>query len=147
MGDGVCVCWKRVCVGLSVTLLWNRSIKHPLVFVTLVLADVCENAFCLYSLYQTVRKNRVVPKNNDDDAGVNEKRSLVFGRKRSSVYNAMENMKHQSNADERQGTALFIVSILLQREMVETMVPFQALGVMSILYVCDQEALLSFLDS
>ena len=127
------VCTHEICLSIMLT-----SIKHPLVFVTLVLADVCENAFCLYSLYQTVRKTRVVPMN--DDTGVNDKRSLALEKRSSSVYNAIENMKHQSNAKERQGTALFIVSILLQRETVETMVPFQALGVMSILYLCDVKA-------
>ena len=38
---------------------------------------------------------------------------------------------------ERHGTALFIVATLLQREMIETIVPIQSFGVLSVLYWVD----------
>ena len=128
------VCVHEICLSIMLT-----SIKHPLVFVTLVLADVCENAFCLYSLYQTVHKaKKIVPMNDDNDD--NHQGSSALMKRSSSVYIAIKNLQEQSNTKDRQGTALFIIAVLLQREMVETMIPLQALGIMSILYMCDVKA-------
>ena len=39
--------------------------------------------------------------------------------------------------EPRQGTILFIAATLLQRELVETIVPLQSLGVISVLYAVD----------
>ena len=66
------------------------SIKHPLVFVTLVLADVFENAFCLWSLSRSKasRSSTVVPIEEDGTStntkSSHEKKSLT--KRSSSVF-------------------------------------------------------------
>ena len=71
----------EICLSVMIT-----SIKHPLVFVTLVLADVFENAFCLWSLSRSKSsRNTVVPVDESDASSHgqsnHEKKSLT---KRSS---------------------------------------------------------------
>ena len=48
----------EICLSVMIT-----SIKHPLVFVSLVMSDVLENSFCLWSLARNVKRvnNRVSP--------------------------------------------------------------------------------------
>ena len=124
-------------ISLSVMI---TSIKHPLVFVTLVLADVFENAFCLWSLSRSKapRSSTVVPM-EEHDASIHttsshEKKSLT---KRSSSVFALAKDLRDVKDESSEGTALFIAAILLQREMCETIVPMQAMFVMSILYISD----------
>ena len=101
------------------------SIKHPLVFATLILSDVVENAFCLWSLSRSRSSNVVAPVVTNDSSRPPVKSLL---RRSSSVYALTK------DACTSEGTALFIAAILLQREMVETIVPMQAALVMSVLY-------------
>ncbi len=124
----------EICLSVMIT-----SIKHPLVFVTLVLADVFENAFCLWSLNRSkVSSNSVVPieehNASTQETSTHEKKSLT---KRSSSVVALAKDLREVKDESSQGTALFIAAILLQREMCETIVPMQALFVMSILYASD----------
>ena len=51
----------EICLSVMIT-----SIKHPLVFVTLVLADVFENAFCLWSLDRSKASSTTVVPVEDD---------------------------------------------------------------------------------
>ena len=53
----------EICLSVMIT-----SIKHPLVFVALVLSDVFENAFCLWSLNRSKvsRTSTVVPIEEED---------------------------------------------------------------------------------
>ena len=130
------------------------NIKHPAIFVVLVVADVVENAYCLYSLRRvTSREKKGGPKQStvvplqhlNETEATNEpptkcsgpqKKSLV--KRTSTVYAAMRDLKAMAAdrpaGDAQYGTALFIVATLLQRELVETLVPLQALVVTSIFY-------------
>ena len=102
------------------------SIKHPLVFVSLVLSDVLENTFCLWSLAKNTKKsNRVSPEGEDHET---RKKSLT---RRSS--NVVSLVRDDANLSD-QGTALFIATTLLQREAVETLVPMQAAAILTLLY-------------
>ena len=91
--------------------------KHPLVFVSLVLSDVMENSFCLWSLARNSRKrsNRVMPESKDEE----EKKSTKSLTRRSSSIVSLV-MNEDAISDE--GTSLFIAATLLQRELVETLV-------------------------
>jgi len=122
----------EICLSTMIT-----SIKHPLVFVTLVLADVFENAFCLWSLSRSKSSsNAIVPvdstthKNN-----THHKKSLT--KRSSSVFSLAKDLREVKDDESSQGTALFIAAILLQREMAETIVPMQAAVVMTLLYASD----------
>ena len=109
----------EICLSVMIT-----SIKHPLVFVSLVLSDVLENTFCLWSLARNTNKsNRVSPAGEEQNT---RKKSLT---RRSS--NVVSLVKDKSNLSD-QGTALFIAATLLQREAVETLVPMQALSLIHI---------------
>ena len=123
------VCCNEICLSIMLT-----SIKHPLVYSILILADVGENAFCLYSLYRIISKNKIVPA-LVGDSGVVEKQTLT--KRTSSVYKVISTINDATTPRERQGTVLFIAATLLQREAVETLVPFQALGVISFMYAMD----------
>ena len=125
----------EICLSFMMT-----SINHPLVLVILILADVLENCYCLYSLRRmvssSIKSNKVVPEDSEsvvrDDCEITTKRKS-FTKRTSSVYNLVQNLDSKS-ADERRGTALFIAATLLQRELVETIVPIQSLGMISVLY-------------
>ena len=113
------------------------SIKHPLVFVTLVLADVFENAFCLWSLSRSkASSSAVVPVEQDYLGNTTSTHKKSLTKRSSSLLSLSKDLRGVKD-ESSEGTALFIAAILLQREMCETIVPMQAALVMSILYVSD----------
>jgi hypothetical protein len=122
----------EICLSTMIT-----SIKHPLVFVTLVLADVFENAFCLWSLSRSKSSsNAIVPVDSTIHRhNTLHKKSLT--KRSSSVFSLAKDLREVKDDESSQGTALFIAAILLQREMVETIVPMQAAVVMTLLYASD----------
>lgn len=141
----------EICLSFMMT-----SINHPLVLVVLILADVLENCFCLYSLHRMVRSlhsNKIVPEeritepSKETDIIEGNKRRLLTERS-SSVYKLIRNLDKKST-EEIRGTALFIAATLLQRELVETILPLQSIGVISMLYWLDvkSNSLVSSWDS
>jgi hypothetical protein len=122
----------EICLSTMIT-----SIKHPLVFVTLVLADVFENAFCLWSLSRSKpSSNVIVPVDSTTHRhNTHHKKSLT--KRSSSVFSLAKDLREVKDDESSQGTALFIAATLLQREMVETIVPMQAAVVMTLLYASD----------
>jgi hypothetical protein len=119
----------EICLSVMIT-----SIKHPLVFVSLVLSDVLENSFCLWSLARNVNKssNRVSPVSiENEEENIKKNKSLT--RRSSNVVSLVMNKEDVSD----NGTALFIAATLLQREAVETLVPIQAAAMLSMLYQAD----------
>ena len=128
----------EICLTLMMT-----SISHPLIFIMLILCDILENAFCLWSLHRTIngvskRSNKIVPEHEkgDENGSSHEKRKTLTKRS-SSVYSLMKDLGTTTSTEERQGTALFIAATLLQRELIETFVPIQAMGIISFLYSLD----------
>jgi hypothetical protein len=119
------VMMHEICLSVMIT-----SIKHPLVFMSLILSDVLENSFCLWSLARNSKgsTNRVSPA-EEYEVGEEERRKS-FTRRSTNVISLVINKDELSN----QGTALFIAATLLQREAVETLVPIQASFVLSLLY-------------
>ena len=109
------------------------GIKHPIVFVVLVTADVMENLYCLLSLYLRLRgsRNKIAPLDDHNNDTEHHLKSLA--KRTSSVYKLLNDL----NDRETQGTTLFIAATLLQREFVETIVPIQAFGVLTALYHAD----------
>jgi hypothetical protein len=102
----------EVCLSVMIT-----SIKHPLIFVSLVLMDVLENSFCLWSLLRVSKKSkRIVPSDK-----------------------VAQSLKDDDDEDDRScnNSALFIAATLLQREMIEAFVPIQAAIILSILHKID----------
>ena len=123
------VLMHEICLSVMIT-----SIKHPLVFVSLVMSDVLENLFCLWSLTRNTkqnRSNRVSPAADDQQREVKQNKSLT--RRSSNVVSLVMNKGDVSH----KGTALFIAATLLQREAVETLVPMQAAVILSLLYEVD----------
>jgi hypothetical protein len=118
------VMMHEICLSVMIT-----SIKHPLVFVSLVTSDVLENSFCLWSLARNTKRNsnRVSP-SDDEEEGMQQRKSLT--RRPSNVVSLV--MKKDGVLHK--GTALFIAATLLQREAVETLVPIQAAAVLSLFY-------------
>jgi hypothetical protein len=120
----------EVCLTLMMT-----SISHPLIFAMLVLCDVVENTYCLWSLHRTMNiaknNNKIVPQEDDNELSSRRKTLTI---RSSSVYNLVQDLDQSTSKQERQGTALFIAATLLQREMIETFVPIQAMGIISILH-------------
>ena len=121
------VMMHEVCLSVMIT-----SIKHPLVFVSLVLSDVLENSFCLWSLARNTKRsdNRVIPEEFLDGGNEERKNRKSLTRRSSNVASLVLN---GDNLNE-EGTALFIAATLLQREAVETLVPIQAAAILSLLY-------------
>jgi hypothetical protein len=121
------VLMHEICLSVMIT-----SIKHPLVFVSLVMSDVLENSFCLWSLARNTKRNsnRVSPA---DDVEEEVKRRKSLTRRSSNVVSLV--MSKDDVSDK--GTALFIAATLLQREAVETLVPIQAAAILSLLYQVD----------
>ena len=118
------------------------SISHPLIFGILVLCDVLENAFCLWSLHRTMsglstRSNKIAPEQKEEDENVLYSNRKTLTKRSTSVYNLMKDLDATTSTQEREGTALFIAATLLQREMIETLVPIQAMGIISFLYSLD----------
>jgi len=79
---------------------------------------------------EIAKSNKIVPR---DDNELSSRRKTLTKRS-SSVYNLIRDLDHNTSKHERQGTALFIAATLLQREMIETFVPIQAMGIISILH-------------
>ena len=117
----------ELCLSVMIT-----SIKHPLVFVSLVLSDVLENTFCLWSLARNTKRssNRVSIADNNAEEGVRGRRKSL-ARRSSNVVSLVIS---KDSVSER-GTALFIAATLLQREAIEKLVPVQAAAILSLLYV------------
>ena len=88
-----------------------------------------ENAICLYSLHRTISSSKVSP-------ALEEPYKKTLQKRTSSVVSLIRGLPSKTS-QERSGTALFIAATLLQRELVETMVPLQFLGIISILYYAD----------
>ena len=123
----------EICLSVMIT-----SIKHPLVFITLVLADVFENAFCLWSLSRSkASSSTVAPVEHDSSSTCrNANERLSFTKRSSSILSLSRDLRNVNDGSS-EGTALFIAAILLQREMCETIVPMQAAFVLTVLYVSD----------
>ena len=123
------VMMHEICLSVMIT-----SVKHPLVFVSLVTSDVLENSFCLWSLARNTKRssNRVSPA-DDEEEGVHTSRRKSLTRRSSNVVSLVMNKDDVSD----KGTALFIAATLLQREAVETIVPIQAAAILSLLYQVD----------
>ena len=121
------VMMHEVCLSVMIT-----SIKHPLVFVSLVLSDVLENSFCLWSLARNTKRsdNRVIPEEFLDGGNEERKNRKSLTRRSSNVASLVLN---GDNLNE-EGTGLFIAATLLQREEVETLVPIKAAAILSLLY-------------
>ncbi len=129
------VLMHETCLSVMIT-----SIKHPLVFVSLVMSDVLENSFCLWSLSRNTKKssNRVSPADEEEEKEVEDKEEgnetkQYYTRRSTSVISLV--MNRDGVSDE--GTALFIAATLLQREAIETLVPMQAAMILSLLYKVD----------
>ena len=123
------VMMHEICLSVMIT-----SIKHPLVFVSLVLSDVLENSFCLWSLARnTTRSNRVTPDEVQSEHKGERKNRKSLTRRSSNVVSLVLD---RDDLNEK-GTALFIAATLLQREAVETLVPMQAVMILSLLYGVD----------
>jgi hypothetical protein len=126
------VMMHEICLSTMTT-----SIKHPLVFATLVFADVFENAFCLWSLNRSkVSNSVVVPTENESSTTHTNKHKKSLTKRSSNVYSLTKDLRDVYD-ESSEGTTLFIAAILLQREMVETIVPIQAAVVMTLLYASD----------
>ena len=121
------VLMHEVCLSVMIT-----SIKHPLVFVSLVMSDVLENSFCLWSLAKNTKNNRVSPADYEEEE---EEGNLArYYTKRSTNVTTL--VMNKDNVSDK-GTALFIAATLFQREAVETLVPIQAPVILSLLYEVD----------
>ena len=98
------------------------NMKSPAIFASLILADMIENMFCLYCLYKTnSRKNIVVVPENEV--------IVSYGKVRRSTR--ISSLVTTFNPGDI-GTALFIAATLLQRELVETIVPIQASAMITV---------------
>jgi hypothetical protein len=117
------VMMHEICLSVMIT-----SIKHPLVFVSLVLSDVLENSFCLWSLARNTKQTNKVSPDQTTVTLPSTRKSL--SRRPSNVVSLVQDRENLSD----EGTALFIAATLLQREMVETIVPIQAGAILSFLY-------------
>ena len=111
------------------------NIQHIAVFVVLIIADVGENVFCIFSLYHRLRLSRkVVPLDEDcDDASELKQSTNTLTKRTSSVLKLIETLDEKRD----KGTILFIAATLLQREFVEVIVPIQSFGVLTVLYHAD----------
>ena len=61
------------------------SIKHPLVFVSLVLSDVLENSFCLWSLARNVKRTNRVSPELEEENDVESRKRKSFTRRSSNA--------------------------------------------------------------
>ena len=73
----------------------------------------------------------------DEENGSSHEKRKTLTKRSSSVYSLMKDLDTTTSTEERQGTALFIAATLLQRELIETFVPIQAMGIISFLYSLD----------
>ena len=120
----------EICLSTMIT-----SIKHPVIFVTLVFADVFENVFCLWSLSRSKSSSSssVVPIENESSTSQRNTYKKSLTKRSSSVFSLAKDLQEVED-ESSEGTALFIAAILLQREMAETIVPMQSALVMTLLY-------------
>ena len=114
------------------------NIQHFAVFVVLIIADVGENFYCIFSLYHRLRfSGKIMPLDEDCDETETKKSkdstTNVRTERTSSVFKLIENIDEKHD----EGTILFIAATLLQREFVEVIVPIQSLGVLTVLYHAD----------
>ena len=121
------VLMHEICLSVMIT-----SIKHPLVFVSLVMSDVLENSFCLWSLAKNTKHCRVSPA-DDVEEEEEGKPARYYTKRYTNVATLVMNKDDVSD----KGTALFIAATLFQREAVETLVPIQAAAILSLLYKVD----------
>ena len=97
----------EICLSVMIT-----SIKHPLVFVTLVLADVFENAFCLWSLSRSkASSSTVVPieEHGRFNADKFNSREEILTKRSSSVFALAKDLREVKD-ESSEGTALFIAA-------------------------------------
>jgi hypothetical protein len=116
------------------------NIQHPIIFVALIMMDVCENMFCLWSLCRVAasKTSKIVPESEPPSISTSHTtanaKSLV--KRSSSVFSLINDMR-DDDTENNEGTTLFIAATLLQRELVETLTPIQSIIVMSIIYLAD----------
>ena len=111
------------------------NIQHVAVFLVLIIADVSENIYCIFSLYHRLRLSRkIVPIDEDcDDTNESKQSANTLTKRTSSVLKLIETLDEKRD----EGTILFIAATLLQREFVEVIVPIQSFGVLTVLYHAD----------
>ena len=111
------------------------NIQHVAVFLVLIIADVSENVYCIFSLYHRLRLSRkIVPLDEDcDDTSESKQITNTLTKRTSSVFELIDNLDKKRD----EGTILFIAATLLQREFVEVIVPIQSFGVLTVLYHAD----------
>lgn len=138
----------EICLSVMLT-----GVKHPAVFVAAVGCDVFENAFSLWALARTRGRKKLGPKASSvvpDEASAKKtkrpstsvrsrrrrfSRAASITRRRSSFQAAIANSEFEEDDNSADmGSLYFIVSILLQREMVEIFVPVQAMLVLTAMY-------------
>ena len=107
--------------------------KSPIVFASLILCDIFENGYCLWSLSRTAKEGRikVAPIENN-----NRSTEPSMMRRSSSIFQQIANVGEVHN----DGTALFISATLLQRELIETTMPIQAGIILTILYFSEAKS-------
>ena len=121
---------------------------NPFVAVSPILADAIENIFCLWSLHHAVtsfeqkRSSKVSPimpsVSEMMNIGVHDKKSL--SKRSSNLMSLIWDLNNNTSLvgeDDANRMSLFIAATLLQRELVELVVPIQAALVLSILYYVD----------
>ena len=132
----------EICLSIMIS-----NIEHPVVFASLIVSDVLENAYCLWSLFRTSRQQqntkKIAPMKEEGDVTETkashqdeqqpEKISL---RRTSSIFSLIHDKKATSN----KGTALFIAVTLLQRELIECLVPVQAIFILPLMYLVDEKS-------
>ena len=77
-------------------------------------------------------QNKISPSISPGETNDNTRMKKSLAKRSSSVYSLVQDLKQGSSSDD--GTSLFIAATLLQREMIETLVPLQASMVMYLLY-------------
>eukprot|EP00940_MAST-03C_sp_MAST-3C-sp2_P003174 g3174.t1 len=122
--------FHEVCLSFMIT-----NVKHWIVFVVLILADVVENLYCLVSLWLTTRSKDSKKRTEKNKGEALQKRQRT--RRRSSIHMRQLMESLDDDCTKRNGTALFITTILLQRELIEVIVPMQAALGVSLLYFGD----------
>ena len=92
----------EICLSIMMT-----SINHPLVLVVLILADVLENCFCLYSLNRMVRSlrsNKIVPEDmatetSEENKIIEAKKRKSLTKRTSSVYKLVQDLDEKSQKE------------------------------------------------
>eukprot|EP00940_MAST-03C_sp_MAST-3C-sp2_P002698 g2698.t1 len=112
------------------------NVKHPIVFIVLVLFDVGENLYCLWSLWRVAaRRSGVKVSPATQVAKGNSRlrrRSKTLEKRSTTLRNVMRALTDDDS--DQNGTRYFIVAMLIQRELIDMIVPVQAAAILSILY-------------